>query len=343
MLQARGLSVELYSLPQAGTCTTLELRPDTAADIFDGFASWRLEEVECEESADSAESLVLQSQEKLREHSAKRSSGGAGTPIRLITVMFQLPSFTMFVKIVEGNVLDQETLTKTEDPAVIEKSLQFLSELMSSSSTNGPVDLSKYQHFAYPPGIKHFPDEIEPNLKVSLHMELLCCKSVPIIEKEPGSGDAACDSSLQRISNKTSGGYAHLAMPIQSSSTVTEEESKKRIALVQEDSIEIEILREYQGVDAAPPVEVKSHFVTEVEEVEIEQSQKASSSTTRPLDEIDILLKSSDELLKAASTVAPATTSSETNSWAVTKLLDESYYNTLRYVVTHTTTRIHFA
>ena len=72
---SRGLSVELYSLPPAGNSATFELRPDPETNVFDGFSSWKLDEVECEAIGDSPESLVLQSQEKLREHSTKRTTG----------------------------------------------------------------------------------------------------------------------------------------------------------------------------------------------------------------------------------------------------------------------------
>jgi hypothetical protein len=51
-----------------GNKTSLEPRPIPNSSIFGGISTWKLTEVECSD-LDSADLLIVQSQEKLREHS----------------------------------------------------------------------------------------------------------------------------------------------------------------------------------------------------------------------------------------------------------------------------------
>ena len=229
----------------------------------------------------------------------------------------------------------QEASTKRqEDPAVTRDSLQFLAEI-TPSSVHGSLDFSKYRLFAYPPGIKSFPDEMTPSSSVNLQAELLCPKTNQDRERANPSSNNHESATMREFSL-----YAP-TISTRARATHCKDEHERRIALIQEDGLELEVLKEFRSTQPQEPLtETKSQFLTEVDEIEQSVLGRSAAEMPRPFpgrpsahEEIDMLLTVAHEGLIKTVVAAKTSIASDANSWAVTKLLDESYYDTLRYYI----------
>lgn len=140
---ARGLSLDLELLPSSGPKRSIELRPphDDILSIFRDSREWRMKLITSND--ETAEKAVIQNQERLREHSAKRT-GNEGEFHKITNVL------------ADSGValsLGMETLNYSSED-YISSSISFLDEIeVNLGLPNQMLDLAS--KFSVPPHVSY--------------------------------------------------------------------------------------------------------------------------------------------------------------------------------------------
>ena len=293
----RGLSAGLYSIPCSAPTSTLELRPGPDFSIFDGLGAWEVQEVDCESTGCNPEELVLQSQERLREHSAKKMSAGIVEQRHVVQrgegpASHSPPTFVTPASISNVPIDDAHT------PEVVNKSLEFVSEILSGCT----VDFDKYEVFRLPLGLRA-SSTIEYDIPADEHAtKEVIFPATPITESSriesneniPGTEESRDDGEFVSSRTRT---YLHVAP----AKTSARSDHSELDALIKDESLEMEVLQSH-GLDPSslhtttsslsfPPPDA---FLTEADEM----SEKESIPLTSLSEEIDGLLQSSETLLR---------------------------------------------
>jgi hypothetical protein len=270
---------------------------------------WPIEEVPCDPLS-NPETLVLQSQERLREHSARRMSG---------TVVGSSVSIS-FVQNSDGKPVGLDAIDAGVSPSVlavdgaVRDSLKYLDKILVSIARS-PADFMS---------------------DISVENELIVMKTT--------STNSPQNQPMASIIREGMSVKAAVMDSIVSKDSLRVEGLESLVS----DDIELEVLSELctptctsttTGIAASsvtfPVGDVNTSskpFLTEIEDLANVGNRELSAGIGDMLHEVDSIIESNRVFQRPIPSVT-ASSQSQSSSWALTTLLDEAFYDTLRYIL----------